>query len=73
MKDLENGNHKLIMNDESPDYQMEMTCNDGYVINGVKTVMCDATKGIWTNGVPSLTKCESMYLYGFVDIHIYTI
>ena len=55
--ELENGGYKLIMNDDTPDYEMEMNCNEGYKMSGVKLFVCK--DGLW-NRVPSTTKCESM-------------
>ena len=54
---LENGDYKLIMKDDTPEYDMEMTCDEGYEMIGVKTFTCK--NGLWSR-TPSQTKCESM-------------
>ena len=54
---LENGDYTLIMNDDTPDYEMEMTCDEGYDMDGVKLFTCK--NGLW-NRIPSQTKCQSV-------------
>ena len=56
---LENGDHKLIMEDGKVEYQMEMTCDKGYKMVGVKIFTCK--NGLWSR-VPSATRCVGMYL-----------
>ena len=55
--DLENGDYKLIMKDDTPDYEMEMNCDDGYEMAGIKLFTCK--NGFW-NRTPSETKCRSV-------------
>lgn len=53
---LENGHYTLIMNDDTPDYEMEMTCEEGFEMTGVNKFTCK--NGLW-NRIPSQTKCHS--------------
>ena len=53
--DLENGDHQLMMNDDKPEYGMQMTCDDGFIMIGEKNFTCKKN-GNW-NTPPSQTKC----------------
>ena len=53
--ELKNGNYTMIMNDKIPEYEMEMTCNEGYIMRGVKRFTCKKG-GLWDQ-TPSVTKC----------------
>ena len=65
---LENGDYKLIMNDDTPDYEMEMSCDEGYEMTGGTKITCK--NGLW-NQTPSLTKCYSTYVIIDVAMAMY--
>ena len=67
--DLKNGDHEMIMNDSKPEYTMMMTCDEGYIMVGVKNFTCKKN-GLWDRA-PSATKCVGMYLTMYVSIFNY--
>ena len=62
--DLKNGDQKFIMNDDKPEYNMVMTCDEGYTMVGVKNFTCKG--GLWDR-IPSGTTCVSMYVFDYVN------
>ena len=56
---LENGVQDLIINSDTPAYEMKMSCDKGFDMIGVETVVCN--DGLW-NVLPSNTKCTSTHM-----------
>lgn len=52
---LENGKHKFNMTNSTPEYEMEMTCDEGFIMKGTKFFTC-TRNGVW-NRYPGSTKC----------------
>ena len=61
---LENGVQDLIMNNNTPAYEMKMSCDKGFDMIGVETVICN--DGSW-NTLPSSTKCTSTHYRMYID------